>query len=271
MAPKADAAKFVANEGSGMMMPNFTSNPSDADVIKDGGIPDQHNRFKKSLQSQIANASSGIDTVSFLRDSGMNIPRNIQLKIQEQYVSRWSYDIALMLGTLFGIGFGMFIYSVLPTSCDFSFVDKNNVIERFAFLFLGITLGVFIGHAETTGPKRCNPYSPRVRSEGKAYDPCLDNSDCTDSVDRGEIPDNKVPMCSRVGDVGKIGMVRRVMRILPGIVCIILFVTASQSMEGLGMSDSHRAIATMSGISLGMVTMIIFSPVTSVHAVDPFM
>ena len=269
MAPKAE--EFKARDGGMQMAPNFKFNPMDADVIKDGGIPDQHNRFKKSLNSQIANAASGIDTVSFLRDKGLNIPRNIQLKIQEQYVSRWSYDIALMLGALFGIGLGMFIYSVLPTSCDFSFVDKNNVIERFAFLFLGMTLGVFIGHAETTGPKRCNPYSPRVRSEGKAYNPCIDNSDCTDSVDRGETPDNKVPMCSRVGDVGKIGVVRRVMRILPGIICIILFVTASQAGEGLGMSDSHRAIATMSGLSLGMVTMIIFSPVTSVHAVDPFM
>lgn len=262
-----EAAQNAQASGGPMPWAPFRQrDPSDA--VDKGRLPDQQNRFKLSLQNQISNAAGGIGTSAFLRDSGLNIPRKIELKIHEEFVSRGSYQFGIIIATIFGIGLGFFLYSVLPDTCDFSFTGQLPV-ERFAFLFVGATIGAYIGHMETGGRTRCNPKNERVLAEGKAYQPCIDDSDCTDSIDRGDIPDGMkmAPFCSKMGDVGRIGMVRRIMLVLFPIVSIILFVTAHLA-DGLQLPGSERAIAAMSGISIGIIAMVLFSPNPTVHTVD---
>lgn len=260
------AAAAQEKSGTTPWAPLRQRDPSDA--VDKGRLPDAQNRYKLSLQNQISNAAGGIGTSAFLRDSGVNIPRKIELKINEEFVSRGSYQVMVIIASIFGIGLGFFIYSLLPNACNFSFIGPLPV-ERFAFFFVGMTIGAFIGHSETGGRKRCNPKNERVLAEGKAYQPCLDDSDCTDSVDRGNIPDGMkmAPFCSKVGDIGRTGMVRRVMLILFPILSIILFVTAHTA-DGLQLPGSERAISTMSGISLGIFAMVMFSPNPTVHTVD---
>lgn len=261
-----EAAAMQARSGPSPWAPLRQRDPSDA---KDKGrLPDEQNRFKLSLNNQISNAAGGIGTSAFLRDSGINLPRTIELKIHEEFVSRGSYQMMIIIASIFGIGLGFFIYSLLPDSCNFSFLGPLPV-ERWAFFFVGATIGAFIGHSETAGRKRCNPKNERVLAEGKAYQPCLDDSDCTDSVDRGDIPSGMkmAPFCSKIGDVGKIGMARRIMLFLFPLLSIILFVTAHLA-DGLQLPGSERAISSMSGISLGIFAMVMFSPNPTVHTVD---
>lgn len=230
---------------------------------KDGGLDPSQDRFKLSLQSDFANAYAGVSIVSMLRDNGINIPRKIELKIKEQYVSRTAYAQAIAMGIVVGIGLGvvLFIY-VFEDSSEFKMISgEEGDLERFGFFMVGMTIGMFLGHGATQGGYRCDPTNQRVISENKSYNLCLDDSDCTNHVDRGK----GMGLCRRGTDHGTVGILRSVGLYLPPLLSVVLLVAAHLK-EGLQISAGHRTMASFFGLSIGIIFQVVFSNYHKVHA-----
>lgn len=237
----------------------------DVSATKTKLAPNQ-DRFKLDMMSKVENAYGGIGTASWLKDQGVNIPRNIELKVQEGYVSKGSYAWGIMLGMVFAMGIDVLLYAyLLEESTTFSLLGSENPMEAFAFFFTGMFLGMLLGHSESTGPKRCNPLHIRVKNESTAFNPCIDSSDCTKAVDKGE----GLNLCTRGSDVGRIGAIRKIGMYTPAIIMVILFVVASQSEKGLVLNGTHRFMSMMFGCSIGIMYQMVFSKNHKVHAVSP--
>lgn len=229
---------------------------------KDGLDPSQ-NRFTQGLLSDFGNAYAGKSMASVLRDNGINIPRKIELKMREQYVSRTAYMEAIIIGIIVGVGLGvtLFVYAFDDAS-EFAFLSGNKGdIERFAFLAVGLTIGMWVGHGTTQGGMRCDPTNQRVISENKAYNFCIDDSDCTDHTDQG----SGLGLCKRGTDHGYVGIARSVGKYLSPLLMVVLLVSAHLT-DGLSISAGHRTMATFFGISVGIIYQVVFSNYHKVHA-----
>jgi hypothetical protein len=193
----------------------------------------------------------------------INIPRKIELKIKEQYVSRTAYVEAIAMGIVVGVGLGviLFIY-VFQDSSEFKMISgEKGDIERFAFFAVGLTIGMWLGHGATQGGTRCDPTNQRVISENKSYNLCIDDSDCTDHVDRGQ----GMGLCKRGTDHGTVGIIRSVGLYLSPLLMAVLMVVAHLT-DGLQISAGHRTMASFFGISIGIVFQVVFSNYHKVHA-----
>lgn len=247
-----------------MSMANPTT-PSAANAPDAGkqGLDPSDNRFTQALKADFGSAYAGKSMAALLRDNGINIPRKIELKIREQYVSRTAYTEAIVIGILVGIGIGAMVFIYAFDDADsFSFLSgQKGDIERFAFLSVGLTIGMWIGHGSTQGGLRCDPTNQRVIAENKGFNFCIDDSDCTDHTDQGK----GLGLCKRGTDHGDIGILRAVGKYLSPLLAGSLLLAAHLT-DGLSLSGGHRTMATFFGISVGIIYQVVFSNYHKVHA-----